>query len=74
MEIIRYFVIRNQEGIVTTLARVLENDTRLWGECLSAGQWVKNHVATNFLIDPLMGDEITYREAQEIARQMGYEI
>lgn len=75
MEIIRFFVIKDKKNNLMTLARIIENDTELWGEYLNDdGKWIEDHVMTNFLIDPLMGDEISEEEAQEIISKWGNEI
>ncbi|HTK03163.1 MAG TPA: hypothetical protein VL401_00090 [Alphaproteobacteria bacterium] len=75
MEKTRYFVIKNKAGELMTLARILTNDSELWGEYFSDdGKWIEDHVMTNFLIDPLMGDEIEKEEAEELINKWGYNI
>ncbi len=67
----RYFVSRDPDGTVSHLARVRSSDKALWGEVFHRGRW-EDHPgwAMRYLFDPLLGDEISEAEADEIAREL----
>ena len=67
----RYFVERNNDGVIRVLDRVVTTDTELWGEYLRDGVWVKDRSVTDLVVGADFADEITVAEAREIAEHMG---
>jgi hypothetical protein len=67
----RYFIQKANDGSILAFARIRRDESGLWGEYLEEEGWVESPAATDFLIDPLYGEEISESEAAEIARQLG---
>lgn len=69
--VVRYFIRRDRDGSVSTLARITRTDTQLRGEYLRGGKWIEHGPIMEFIQDPLAGDEISEAEAATIAPRFG---
>jgi hypothetical protein len=69
--VVRYFIRRDRDGSVSTLARITRTPTQLRGEFLRNGNWIEHGPLMEFLQDPLAGDEISEAEAATIAPRFG---
>jgi hypothetical protein len=69
--VVRYFIRRDRDGSVSTLARITRTETQLHGEYLRGGKWSEDGSIMEFLQDPLYGDEISEAEAATIAPRFG---
>ena len=67
----RYYVARDDNGKVMTLARIVETDTELWGEFLRDGRWMENATVLDLRADPTYGEEISEAAAARIAADFG---
>jgi hypothetical protein len=70
----RYWIDRDPDGSIAHLVRIREVPYEgLWAEFFRKGRWYRNNAAVRYLMDPLLGDEISEEEAKEAASELGYE-
>lgn len=71
MNKIRYFIDRDIDGTVSTLARIHSDQRGLWGEFLQEGEGIEHSAALEFLYDPGYGEEVDESMADKIALDLG---
>jgi SseB protein N-terminal domain len=70
----RYWIDRDPDGRIAHLVRIREVPYEgLWAEFFRQGRWHRNNAAVRYLMDPLLGDEVSEKEAKEATRELGYE-
>jgi hypothetical protein len=71
MNEIRYYVHRDPDGSVATLARIHDDETGLWGESWDLDGWRESVGVLDFLSDPGYGDLIDEETAAKIISDFG---
>lgn len=70
----RYWLRRFRDGRVAALVCVRDDpDQGLKAESFRMGEWHRDPSAISYLMDPLLGDEISREDAQAVVRELGYD-
>ena len=70
----RYWLRRFRDGRIAALVRVRDEPGKgLWAEYFRTGEWFRDPSAISYLMDPLLGDEISREEAQAAVCELGQE-
>ena len=70
----RYWIDRDPDGKIAHLVRIRDVPGEgLWTEYFRGGHWNEDSAAYRYLMDPLLGDEITQQEAQAAVRELGHQ-